>query len=97
MSKLNELSKLLIMILVVNSITSCSSVGSDSKPLQADLIIYNLKGQIVKSFLEYGKGEHSIVWNGDDDYGNNVNSGIYFYQLSVNGHPKASKKCLLLK
>ena len=63
----------------------------------ADLIIYNLKGQIVKSFIEYGKGEHSVVWNGDDDFSNNVSSGIYFYQLNVNGYPKATKKCLLLK
>jgi flagellar hook assembly protein FlgD len=42
-------------------------------------------------------GEHSAVWNGDDDSGKSVCSGIYFYKLNVNDKTEAVKKCLLLK
>lgn len=71
----------------------------------AEISIYNLKGQKVKSFdchpeLVEGYGtshSYSVVWNGDDDFSNPVSSGIYFYKLNVNGKTKATNKCLLLK
>ncbi len=65
-----------------------------------DLVIYNLKGQKVKTFSNLQNGISSyqqIVWNGDDEYGNAVSSGIYYYKLKVNGKTKEVKKCLLLK
>ncbi|MEA2096852.1 MAG: FlgD immunoglobulin-like domain containing protein [Candidatus Cloacimonadota bacterium] len=42
-------------------------------------------------------GEHSIVWNGKDESGKSVSSGIYLYKLNVNGKTEVVKKCLLLK
>lgn len=67
--------------------------------------IYNLKGQKVKSIdchpeLVEGYGashSYSIVWNGTNQNDKPVSSGIYFYQLKVDGKTKASRKCLLLK
>jgi hypothetical protein len=38
-----------------------------------------------------------VVWDGKDDNNNPVSSGIYMYQLKVDGKAIASKKCLLLK
>jgi hypothetical protein len=63
------------------------------------LKIYNIKGQKIKVLVnnELDKGNHSIIWNGEDDSGHNVGSGIYFYKLNVNGKTEAVKKCLLLK
>ena len=78
-----------------------STTISFSIPDESDieLMIYNIKGQKIKTLAneQYSKGEHSIVWNGDDDSGNLVRSGIYFYKLNVNGKTEAVKKCLLLK
>ncbi|MCF8357088.1 MAG: choice-of-anchor J domain-containing protein [Melioribacteraceae bacterium] len=64
-----------------------------------ELFIYNFKGQKVKQLIsnQLSSGEHSIIWNGDDDSGSSVSSGIYFYKLNVNGRTEATKKCLLLK
>ncbi|MDA3814688.1 MAG: T9SS type A sorting domain-containing protein [Candidatus Cloacimonetes bacterium] len=63
------------------------------------LEIYNIKGQKIKSLVqnEFAKGFHSVIWNGDNELGDSVSSGIYLYKLSVNGIPEAMKKCLLLK
>ncbi len=66
---------------------------------QVDISICNIKGQKIKTLTneKYSNGKHSIVWNGDDEYGETVSSGIYFYKLEVNGHTEGLKKMLLLK
>jgi predicted outer membrane repeat protein len=63
------------------------------------LDIYNIKGQKVKSLVKetIPAGDHNILWNGVDESGKSVSSGIYFYKLNVNGKTEAIKKCLLLK
>ncbi len=71
----------------------------------AEIIIYNIKGQKVKT-LECDEShvtkapmyrDYSILWNGKDSNNKAVASGIYFYKLNVNGKTEAVKKCLLLK
>ena len=64
-----------------------------------EITIYNLKGQKVKQLVndKLVKGQHSIIWNSEDETDKKVASGIYFFKLSVNGKTKAVKKCLLLK
>ena len=47
----------------------------------AQLLIYNVKGQIVKSYPDYENGFHTVDWNGKDDLGKQVGSGLYFYRL----------------
>ncbi|MFO7660666.1 MAG: C25 family cysteine peptidase [Candidatus Cloacimonadaceae bacterium] len=63
-----------------------------------NLIIYNSKGQKVRTLLRGSsdKGETRLVWNGKDDNGRAVGSGIYFYRLNVAGESQ-SRKMLLLK
>ncbi len=61
--------------------------------------IYNIKGQKVKR-LRIGNSELKIgqvVWNGTDDSGKMVSSGIYFCRLKVNSKSKAVKKMVLVK
>ena len=64
-----------------------------------DLIVYNIKGQKVKTLVnsDLDRGNHSVIWNGVDESGKSVSSGVYFYKLSVNGKSKSVKNCLLLK
>ena len=61
--------------------------------------IYNLKGQKIKKATNeiYSQGEHSIVWNGDNESGETLSSGVYFYKLEVNGKTTGLQKMLLLK
>jgi flagellar hook assembly protein FlgD len=60
--------------------------------------IYNIKGAKVRSLTNktYPVGQHKVTWNGTDDAGKNVASGIYFYRFKADG-TEATKKMLLLK
>ena len=62
------------------------------------LIIYNLLGQTVKRF-ELGEkpaGAHTVIWDGTDDTGRAVATGIYLYRITA-GDFTGAKKMLLLK
>jgi hypothetical protein len=71
----------------------------------AELIIFNVKGQLVKDLSENLKDletsgdnelEYSVLWNGEDESGCAVPSGLYFYKLEYGSH-KLTSKMLLLK
>ena len=64
----------------------------------AKIDIFNIKGEKVTSLIPEIEGLNgSAIWNGKDSKDNNVSSGVYFYQLSVNDKKVKSSKCLLLK
>jgi len=62
------------------------------------LKIYNVLGQRVRTLVnkEQAPGYYSVIWNGRDDYGREMASGVYFYRLEA-GRYSSSKKLLLLK
>ena len=51
------------------------------------VIIFNVLGQKVTeiSIEHFGIGKHTISWNGQNELGNDVGSGVYFAQLDVEG------------
>ncbi len=62
------------------------------------LEVYNVLGELTGTLINrpLSAGNYSVEWNGTDNSGNNVASGIYFYRLKSNGEAK-SMKMLLLK
>jgi len=62
------------------------------------IIIYNLKGQVVRTLVDeiQAQGNYHINWNGVDDTHQKVSSGLYFVKLSA-GTISRTKKMLLLK
>ena len=62
------------------------------------LVIYNIRGQRIRSLIDdlLNSGHHQIIWNGLDDNGRSVSSGVYFYSLQ-SGEFKTTQKMLLLK
>ena len=62
------------------------------------LKIYNLKGQVVRTLVNDTReaGNHNVVWNGKDDKGNSVSSGMYFYRVN-NNDKSITRKMLLAK
>lgn len=60
--------------------------------------VFNIKGQKMKTLVRdsYTPGHHSVVWNGTDNNGNSVSSGVYFYRMNTPNHI-STQKMLLLK
>ena len=65
---------------------------------EVNLSIYNSKGQVVRTFdlAKQQSGGHIIVWDGKDNLGNQVSSGVYLYTLNA-GRFQETKKALYLK
>ena len=65
---------------------------------EIELTVYNLKGQKVRLLVsgQLSAGQHSVVWEGKDDNGKPVGSGLYFYKLKTKDK-ELTKKMLLLK
>ncbi|MBN1948508.1 MAG: T9SS type A sorting domain-containing protein [Candidatus Cloacimonetes bacterium] len=63
-----------------------------------DLVIYNLRGQIVRNLFagEQKAGYHELTWDGRDNNRNPVTSGVYFYKLQ-SGTYNSTRKMILLK
>jgi len=67
---------------------------------QIDIEIFNIKGQKVKSFLIFSTTSSpitSISWNGTDQSGSPVSSGLYLYKLKVGNKTIDTKKMMLIK
>ncbi len=62
------------------------------------LTIYNPKGQKVRELVkgDFTAGEHTVTWEGKDDNGKQVGSGLYLYRLKTD-KLELTKKMLLLK
>jgi len=64
--------------------------------ISASLDIYNLKGQLIKTFNVISNA-NSVNWDGTDMKNKKVSSGIYLYRLSIDNNITCPKKCLMLK
>jgi hypothetical protein len=69
-----------------------------SRPVEVSLVIYNILGQKVRTLVQDEKqnGTMNVAWNGKDDSGKEVSSGIYFYRLKA-GEYTQTKRMVLLK
>jgi len=62
------------------------------------LDVYNIRGQKVKSLAAETSrpDDYNIVWQGDDNAGNKVSSGVYYIRLQV-GEDIVNRKVILMK
>jgi len=69
------------------------------KPGRVSLRVYDVQGRIVRTLLDRNVEEPTqtrVVWDGKDDHGIVVKSGVYFYRLEANGM-SASRKMVVLR
>jgi tetratricopeptide (TPR) repeat protein len=68
------------------------------KDITVSLEIFDITGRKVRTLLNKPKeaGTHQVIWNGQDDHGNSVASGLYVYRIQA-GNFVQSKKMLFMK
>ncbi len=62
------------------------------------LNIYDILGRKIKTLIngKLGEGTHQVLWNGEDNLGNHVSSGVYLYTIKAD-HQLLSGKMILQK
>ncbi len=76
--------------------TAIRFAAKSSKPVTIE--VYNIRGQKVATIVnnERFSGTQSISWNGKDDNGNTLPSGIYLYKMQ-SGSYHSTRKMIVLK
>jgi hypothetical protein len=71
---------------------------SVSQAGRVSIIVYNIKGEKVRTLVdsEHEPQWYKVTWNGKDDNGRAVSSGVYFYRFLAEGENQ-TRKMLLLK
>ena len=64
---------------------------------RVDLRIYDMSGRLVRVLLraDAPAGDHTVAWNGRDDAGRPVTSGIYFARIGAASEVRTQKMTLL--
>jgi hypothetical protein len=67
-------------------------------PGKVELVIYNMIGQQIRSLVDGDRpaGYHRAVWDGRDEHGRGVASGVYFYRFASLGLVQ-TRRMLVLK
>jgi flagellar hook assembly protein FlgD len=67
-------------------------------PSQVNITIYNLKGEKVRTLVNESKanGFYKTIWNGKDDSGKAVSSGVYLYRMQADNYV-STKRMMLMK
>ncbi len=68
------------------------------KQLHVCMKVYNIRGRLIKTLFSgrQPEGNYELVWNGTNEYGRRVSSGIYFYNI-ITDNFTAARKMILLK
>jgi hypothetical protein len=62
-----------------------------------EITVFDINGRTVRTLAD-GRaepGQHSLIWNGRDDSGSPVSSGIYFCRLRAESHVSLNKMLIL--
>ncbi|MFH1313319.1 MAG: glutaminyl-peptide cyclotransferase [Candidatus Eisenbacteria bacterium] len=72
--------------------------GREGADADAHLTVHDVRGRTVATLIdrELPPGDHRVTWNGRDDRGERVSSGIYFCVLRV-GEERLSRKMAVLE
>jgi hypothetical protein len=82
-----------------NPFNPATTISFSLKSTQnVNLTVFNVLGQSVRTLAngEYTIGAHDVIWDGSDEAGESVSSGIYFYRL-VTADGQKTRKMMLLK
>jgi len=61
------------------------------------IVVYNLLGQVVRSLVSNSleAGYYQTIWDGLNDFGQRLSTGVYFYRMEAEGFVKSHKMILM--
>jgi hypothetical protein len=61
--------------------------------IHVELRVFNILGQVVKRLVnqEQAPGYYQVVWDGRDEEGRTVSTGVYLYQIKAGDFAKTMK------
>lgn len=61
--------------------------------------LFNAAGALVRTLVDrpHASGDYTVRWNGTDDHGRRLSSGVYFYEIQASNGFRDSRKLVLLK
>lgn len=68
------------------------------EPGQVSVKVYNTQGRLIRTLVDgqAAEGQHAVVWNGLDDQGAQVASGMYFYKVT-SANETTTERMMLMK
>ncbi|HSG27180.1 MAG TPA: FlgD immunoglobulin-like domain containing protein, partial [Candidatus Krumholzibacterium sp.] len=81
-----------------NPFNPCTRISFDlGAPCQVDLRIFDVAGRLVRTLVDEHRrgGRFEEIWDGRDDRGGKVASGVYFYRLRAAEFIESKKMVLL--
>jgi len=82
-----------------NPITTLAFDLSQQQFQRAEIKIYNSKGQMIQTLPvpNNNSTKFEMSWNGQNSDNKFVASGIYYYQLVLDGRTVATRSCTVIK
>lgn len=67
------------------------------EPNMGQIEIVNMSGQLIRVYTidDQSKGNHRMIWDGKDQLGMDVTSGIYFFRLKAQSFMQTKKLILI--
>ncbi|HEU4928800.1 MAG TPA: FlgD immunoglobulin-like domain containing protein, partial [Candidatus Krumholzibacteria bacterium] len=71
--------------------------GAAGTKTRVSVVVYDVRGAKVRELVngEQEPGKHAVDWDGRNDAGETVGSGVYFYRMTANGFSGVRKMVLL--
>jgi hypothetical protein len=71
---------------------------SMNRTAKATIRVFDVNGRLVKTLYDgiANEGDNEVFWNGTDNHGSGVASGVYFYELAT-GDQRLAKKMVVVQ
>jgi flagellar hook assembly protein FlgD len=71
--------------------------GGGGGKTEVSVVVYDVRGSRVRTLVSGAQaaGKHVVEWDGRNDSGSPVGSGVYFYRMTTSGFSSVRKMVLL--
>lgn len=81
-----------------NPSTTISYDVPEGKKIQISIKVYDIRGRLIRTLVNEEKeaGSYNVFWDGTDQNGRQISSGVYFYRMAA-GEFEQTRKMVMIK